>query len=231
MERVLESTPAKTAGSPDVGPIRRDLLGSPPPRQPVTTVDLTSIDDRDLVTLALKGRETAYRELLSRYERPVFSLVFRMVRDRSLAEDLAQETFIRAFHALKSFNPSYRFSSWLFKIANNLTIDHLRKRTLETVSLDGAPGAVSQEEVERTRIAVADGGEDPLSYVENRELGGQIEEAIGRLRPEYRTAVLLRHVEGYSYEEIAGIMEVPLGTVKTFLHRARHELKGYLDDA
>jgi RNA polymerase sigma-70 factor, ECF subfamily len=228
---VLESTPAKTAGSPDVWQTRRDLLGSPPPRRPVTTVDLTSIDDRDLVTLALKGRETAYRELLSRYERPVFSLVFRMVRDRSLAEDLAQETFIRAFHALKSFNPSYRFSSWLFKIANNLTIDHLRKRTLETVSLDGAPGAVSQEEVDRTRIAVADGGEDPLSYVENRELGGQIEEAIGRLRPEYRTAVLLRHVEGYSYEEIAGIMEVPLGTVKTFLHRARHELKGYLEDA
>lgn len=197
----------------------------------MTPVDLTNIDDRDLVTLALKGRETAYRELLSRYERPVFSLVFRMVRDRSLAEDLAQETFIRAFHALKSFNPSYRFSSWLFKIANNLTIDHLRKRTLETVSLDGAPGAVSQEEVDRTRIAVADGGEDPLSYVENRELGGQIEEAIGRLRPEYRTAVLLRHVEGYSYEEIAGIMDVPLGTVKTFLHRARHELKGYLGDA
>jgi len=193
-------------------------------------VDLTRIEDRDLVSLALKGRETAYRELLSRYERPVFSLVFRMVRDRSLAEDLAQETFIRAFHALKGFNPSYRFSSWLFKIANNLTIDHLRKRTLDTVSLDGAPGAVTQEEVDRTRISVADGGEDPLSYVVNKELGGHIEDAIAALRPEYRTAVLLRHVEGYSYEEIAGIMDVPLGTVKTFLHRARHELKERLEE-
>ena len=171
------------------------------------------------------------RELLSRYERPVFSLVYRMVRDRALAEDLAQEAFVRAFNAIDTYDPSYKFSSWMFKIANNHTIDHLRKKKLDTVSIHGSPHAGSQEEEERTSITLEAGGEDPEAYVESKELGGQLEEAIGELRPEYRSAVLLRHVEGYSYDEIAEIMEVPLGTVKTYLHRARGELREMLADA
>jgi RNA polymerase sigma-70 factor, ECF subfamily len=191
-------------------------------------VDYAALDDREVAALACKGREAAFRELLTRYEKPVFSLVYRMVRDRTLAEDLAQEAFIKAFHALGSYDPSYKFSSWIFKIANNLTIDHLRKRQLDTVSIDGSPHAGSDEDVERTRITVQAGGESPEQYVEARELGGQIEEAISRLRPEYRTAILLRHVEGHSYEEVAEIMEVPLGTVKTYIHRGRAELKDLL---
>ena len=185
-------------------------------------------DDRALAALAAQGREGAYRELLSRYERPVFSLVFRMVRDRSLAEDLAQEAFIRAFNAIDSYDPTYKFSSWIFKIANNHTIDHLRKRKLDTVSIHGSPSASSPEELERTRITLESRTEQPDAYVESRELGGMVEQAIGQLRPEYRTAVLLRHVEGYAYEEIAETMELPLGTVKTYLHRARKELKDIL---
>jgi RNA polymerase sigma-70 factor, ECF subfamily len=192
------------------------------------SVDWTALDDREVVALACKGREAAFRELLARYERPVFSLVVRMVRNPTLAEDLAQEAFVKAFHALGSYDPSYKFSSWLFKIANNLTIDHLRKKQLDTVSMDGAPDATSAEDQDRTRFTVADGGETPEEYTANRELGGHIEEAIAQLRPEYRTAILLRHVEGHSYEEVAEIMEVPLGTVKTFIHRGRHELKELL---
>lgn len=191
-------------------------------------VDYTALEDREVVSLACKGRERAFKELLSRYERPVFSLVFRMIRDRSLSEDLAQETFIRAFNAIDGYDPSYKFSSWIFKIANNLTIDHLRKRKLDTVSLDGSPSATTEDEISRTRFNVASSEESPEAYVENRELGGQIEEAIAQLRPEYRTAVLLRHVEGHSYEEVAEIMALPLGTVKTYLHRARSELKEIL---
>ncbi len=185
-------------------------------------------DDRALAAWAAQGRESAYRELLSRYERPVFSLVFRMVRDRSLAEDLAQESFIRAFNAIDSYDPTYKFSSWIFKIANNHAIDHLRKRRLDTVSIHGAPSASSAEEQERTRITLESREEQPDAYVESRELGGLVEEAIGRLRPEYRTAIMLRHVEGYAYEEIAETMDLPLGTVKTYLHRARKELKDIL---
>ena len=191
-------------------------------------VDYATVDDRGLVVLAIDGRESAYREILTRYERPIFSLVFRMVRDRSLAEDLAQETFVKAFQAIDRYDARYKFSSWIFKIANNLTIDHLRKRRLDTVSMDGAPNATDADALAQTRLVVASGDESPQEYVENRELGGMIEVAIGALRPEYRTAVLLRHVEGYAYEEIAEIMDVPLGTVKTYLHRARKELKDSL---
>ena len=191
-------------------------------------MDYSKVDDRKLAAQAAKGRDAAFRELLCRYERPVFSLVFRMVRDRALAEDLAQETFIRAFRAISSYNPRYKFSSWIFKIANNHTIDYLRKRRLDTVSIDGSPHAVTGEEEAQTRLVVESTGEAPDQYVEQRELGSQIEQAIGELRPEYRTVVLLRHIEGHSYEEIADIMDLPLGTVKTYLHRARAELKGLL---
>ncbi len=191
-------------------------------------MDDSKVDDRKLAAQAAKGRDAAFRELLCRYERPVFSLIFRMVRDRALAEDLAQETFIRAFRAISSYNPRYKFSSWIFKIANNHTIDHLRKRRLDTVSIDGSPHAVTGEEEAQTRLVVESTGETPDRYVEQRELGSQIEQAIGELRPEYRTVVLLRHIEGHSYEEIADIMDLPLGTVKTYLHRARAELKGLL---
>ena len=184
--------------------------------------------DKVLAAKAAKGHQGAFRELLERYERPVFSLIYRMVRDRALAEDLAQEAFIRAFKAIGSYNPSYKFSSWMFKIANNLTIDHLRRKRIETVSIHGSPHATTGEEEAQTRLIVESGDERPDAYVENRELGTQIEHAIGALRPEYRTATLLRHVEGYSYEEIAQIMELPLGTVKTYIHRARIELKALL---
>jgi RNA polymerase sigma-70 factor (ECF subfamily) len=190
--------------------------------------DYDKLEDRDLAALAAQGREGAFRELLTRYERPVFSLVFRMVRDRSMAEDLAQESFIRAFNAIDSYNSSYKFSNWIFKIANNHTIDFLRKRRLDTVSIHGSPHAGSAEEEARTSLVVESAEERPDAFVENRELGTQIEQAIGLLRPEYRTVILLRHVEGYSYEEIAEAMELPLGTVKTYLHRARNELKDHL---
>jgi RNA polymerase sigma-70 factor (ECF subfamily) len=186
------------------------------------------LDDRELATLAATGRESAFRELLTRYERPVFSLVYRMVRDRTLAEDLAQEAFIRAFNAIGSYNTSYKFSNWIFKIANNHTIDYLRKRKLDTVSIHGSPHATTPDEVSQTRLVLQSSDENPHELVEHKELGGQIEEAIGELREEYRTVILLRHVEGYAYDEIADIMELPLGTVKTYLHRARNELKNLL---
>jgi RNA polymerase sigma-70 factor (ECF subfamily) len=195
--------------------------------RPLAT-DYSAQDDRALAAQAAQGRDGSFREILRRYERPVFSLVYRMVRDRALAEDLAQEAFIRAFNAIDSYDATYKFSSWLFKIANNHTIDYLRKRKLDTVSIHGSPSASSADEVSRTSITLESREESPETYVEARELGGLIEEAIGKLRPEYRAVILLRHVEGYAYEEIADSLDLPLGTVKTYLHRARNELKDLL---
>src|SRR6266699_1306192 len=191
---------------------------------------LTGASDQDVVEWAKRGHEAAFRELVRRYERPVFSLLYRMVRDRGLAEDLAQETFIKVLNGLGSYNPQFRFSSWIFKIANNAAIDQLRKRELDTLSLDGSPHATTPEAMRATTPQLGDKGETPLQELEARELGGAIERAIARLRPEYRSCILLRHVEGHSYEEIAQILELPLGTVKTYIHRARNELRGYLAD-
>jgi RNA polymerase sigma-70 factor, ECF subfamily len=190
--------------------------------------DLAAASDQEIVALAREGREAGYRELIRRYERPVFSLILRMVRDRQLAEDLAQETFIKALNAIGSYRPEFKFSSWIFKIANNAAIDYLRRREIDTLSLDGAPNATSQDDIEATALQVSDRGETPLAELEARELGGAIELAIGRLRPEYRSCILLRHVEGLAYEEIAQLLDLPLGTVKTYIHRARHELRDLL---
>jgi RNA polymerase sigma-70 factor (ECF subfamily) len=186
---------------------------------------LAARSDQDIVALARAGEEGAYRELIRRYERPLFSLLYRMVRDRELAEDLAQETFIKALNAIESYRPEFKFSSWIFKIANNAAIDHLRRRELDTLSLDGSPHAETPEAVEATALQIGDRQESPLDAVEARELGGQIEQAIAQLRPEYRSCILLRHVEGRAYEEIAEILNLPLGTVKTYIHRARNELR------
>lgn len=187
--------------------------------------DLAARSDQDIVALARAGEEAAYRELIRRYERPLFSLLYRMVRDRELAEDLAQETFVKALNAIESYRPEFKFSSWIFKIANNAAIDHLRRRELDTLSLEGSPHAETPEAVEATALQIGDRQESPLDTVEARELGGQIEQAIAQLRPEYRSCILLRHVEGRAYEEIAEILNLPLGTVKTYIHRARNELR------
>jgi RNA polymerase sigma-70 factor (ECF subfamily) len=184
-----------------------------------------ALTDQQVVLLARGGREAAYRELIRRYERPVFALLFRMVRDRELAEDLSQETFVKALNAIESYRPEFKFSSWIFKIANNAAIDHLRRRELDTLSLDGSPHAETPEAMQATALQIGARQESPLDAVEARELGGAIEAAIGRLRPEYRSCILLRHVEGRAYEEIAEILNLPLGTVKTYIHRARNELR------
>ncbi len=193
-------------------------------------LDLANLPDADVVALAQQGREVAYRELLRRYERPVFSLVFRMVRDRTVAEDLAQETFIKVLNHIDKYRPEFKFSSWLFKIANNVAIDHLRRRQLNTISMDGSPNASTAAEIEASSFDIVDQSESALDELQARELGTAIERAIASLRPEYRSCILLRHVEGRSYEEIAATLDLPLGTVKTFIYRARHQLRDLLQD-
>lgn len=187
-------------------------------------MDYSSLTDQQVVQLAREGRERAFRELIGRYQRPVFSLIYRLVRDREKAEDLAQDTFIKVLNAIDRYDPAFKFSSWIFKIAHNTALDHLRRRTPDTLSLDGSPHATSAAETEATTITPESQDENPEEYTLNRELGSEIETAIGTLRVEYRTAIILCHVEGRPYEEIAQIMAVPLGTVKTYIHRGRKEL-------
>lgn len=181
--------------------------------------------DKQLVGMCRRGNERAARELVNRFQRPVFSIIYRMVRDREKAEDLAQETFVRTFNNLDRYDRSYKFSSWLFKIAYNLTVDHLRRRVIKTISIHGSPDAVTADQQEATSVTLESTEEAPDARLESLELADQLELAIGKLREEYRTAIILRHVEGRAYEEIAEIMDIPLGTVKTYIFRARRQLR------
>ncbi len=193
------------------------------------SIDLATATDQQVVEFARSGREAAFRELVRRYQRPVFSLIYRMVRDRELAEDLAQETFIKVLNAIERYRPEFKFSSWIFKIANNATIDHLRRKELDTLSLEGGPDATTPDRIEATALKIGDTTENPLEELEARELGSAIERAIATLRPEYKACIILRHVEGRPYEEISEVLDLPLGTIKTYIHRARAELRELLE--
>ncbi|HSU84656.1 MAG TPA: sigma-70 family RNA polymerase sigma factor, partial [Thermoanaerobaculia bacterium] len=123
--------------------------------------------DAELVASAVRGSQDAFRELVKRFERPVYSLVLRMVQDPAAAEDLAQEVFVKAFRALGSYDPQWKFSSWLFKIAHNTTIDHLRRGTPETVPLE------TQADDDRGSLSavLADGSvENPQAAAERHDL-------------------------------------------------------------
>jgi RNA polymerase sigma-70 factor, ECF subfamily len=178
-----------------------------------------------LVLEALAGNEAACETLIRRYERPVFNLLVRLVRDRGQAEDIAQDTFLKMFRALASYDPRLRFSSWLFRIAHNSAIDHLRRVRPGHVPFSG--DLESDEPAPESWLA------DPRAVNPDRELtrldlSMALEDAMARLRPEYREVMALRYEEDLDYDEIAHVLGLPLGTVKTHLHRARHEIGRHL---
>lgn len=176
--------------------------------------------DERLVELALDGDEEAFCTLVRRYQRRLTAFLSQLVGDLELARELTQESFVRAWSALDRFNPRYRFSTWLFRIAHNLGIDHLRRRRLQTVSLYR-----TDQDGGEVEVAVADLAKDPLGHLENRVLASELRRVIDGLRPEYRELVLLRHFAGLSYQEIADFKEMPLGTVKNKLFRAHSVLR------
>lgn len=177
-------------------------------------------EDRALVRRCLRNDQAAYKALLERYQRPVFALVRRMVADEEEARDLAQEAFIRAFRNLKQFDQSRKFSSWLFRIANNLCIDHYRRRKLDTV-----PMVRRSEGEEEETWDLPDTGPSPAQTFSDRERARRLLAVIESLPPVYRMVILLRHQQGLAYDEIAETMDLPLGTVKARIHRAHKLLK------
>jgi len=184
------------------------------------TENATSLTDERLVELALDGDEDAFGVLVRRYQRRLTAFLGQLVGDLELARELSQEAFIRAWSALERFDPRYRFSTWLFRIAHNLGIDQLRRRRLQTVSLYR-----TDSEGDEVEVVVPDADKDPLGHLENHVLASELKQVIDGLRPEYRELVLLRHFAGLSYQEIAEFKEMPLGTVKNKLFRAHSVLR------
>jgi RNA polymerase sigma-70 factor (ECF subfamily) len=181
-------------------------------------------EDIELISRAKAGEEKAYRTLLVKYQRSVFTICMRMVRDRELAADLSQDVFMKVFTMLDRYDSSYAFSSWLFKITSNLCIDHLRKRRVETYPME-APIEGDDKEFSRQYEAPDPTPETQLIRKEQMEY---LNEAVEELPPHYRMIILLRHQENLSYDEIAETLDIPLGTVKARIHRAREMLKNRL---
>jgi len=177
--------------------------------------------DAELARQALAGSQAAYQALVARYASAAVNLAARLVHDRALAEDLAQEAFVRAFARLSTFDPERRFSSWFFQVLHNVAVDFLRRKRIDTVSLDvlqadGYPGPPAAR------------SSSPDAQAEQRSLADALAAALRRIRPEYREAIALKYQQDLGIDEIAGILGLPEGTVKTYLHRGRKELAAIL---
>jgi len=175
-------------------------------------------EDYTLVERARAGDQSAFARLRSKYWRSIETMLARMIRNPADAEDLTQEAFIKAFASLATFNPEYAFSTWLYKIASNHTIDYLRKRRLRTISMD-APVGTSEGEM---AMEIADpNSERPDAPISARERATILQEAIRNLPEKYRVVIELRHHHELEYADIAARLGLPLGTVKAHLFRAR----------
>ncbi|HEX7808411.1 MAG TPA: sigma-70 family RNA polymerase sigma factor [Thermoanaerobaculia bacterium] len=183
------------------------------------------LDDRTLVERILGGDRDLFTTLVSRYEKRVINYVYRITHRYEEAHDLAQEIFVKVYLALDRYDSKYQFSTWLFRIAQNSAIDALRKKSISEVPLarqssDDEPAGKERE--------FADGGVSPYRAMKNKQLSAAIDTAVAKLPSDYRELIQLRHFAELSYEEIASMKKLPLGTVKNKLFRARNLLKDAL---
>ncbi len=177
--------------------------------------------DSALARQAAAGDETAFEGLVGKYSRPILDYCRRLVGDATAAEDLAQETFVKFYLGLSTFDPSRPVPPYLYRIAHNHCLDWLRKKRLPTVSLtweDEEAGTVREAEAPDATLA-------PDELVERAEVQQAVDDALASLPPTYRGALIMRHREGMSYEEIAEALDMPLGTVKARIHRGRERLQ------
>lgn len=185
-------------------------------------------DDQDniLVRRTLRGDNKAFEMIVRNYQQPLFNYIGRMVGDRETALDFTQEVFVRAFSSLRSYQPQYRFSTWLYRIASNLVIDHWRKKKLPVQSLS----LLSGEDGDGATIDVPDRGPSVARRFELSELQSKIEQAIDLLPPLFRELFVWRHVNGLSYEEMAEIKNMPVGSVKNRVFQAKEMLRRLLKE-
>ncbi len=181
-------------------------------------------EDLKTIRRCKRGEEAAFAEILARYRGAIYNLCYRMTRNAEDARDLGQEVFIKVFSLLDRFDEEYAFSSWLFRIATNHCIDHLRRNRLKFLSLDGG----LNKDGEEFEMQLPDSGPEPDVVLQRKEALVRLEEVIGELPPHYKVITILRHDQELSYEEIAEILHLPLGTVKARIHRARNMIQQML---
>jgi len=176
----------------------------------------TTVDDQTLVTEALAGRGEAFGSLVERYDRAVYHLAYRTLRDSEEARDVAQEAFFKAYRSLRTFRPGAKFSTWIFSIAYHACCDRLNRRK-----------RYSNEELPER----ADPGAGPEQQAIAGDEARRLRAAIAQLPEKYRSVITLYHLQGNQYDEIAQVLEIPIGTVKTHLFRAKEQLRRMLNQA
>lgn len=167
--------------------------------------------DQEIVCKVLQGDRNTYAELVERHHRGLTCHICNMVKDAEVADDLAQDAFIKAYWGLKRYNPDYQFSTWIYRIATNLALDWLRKR--RNISLDDIPEPAAPED----------------DWLKRKELAGKIQVALEQLSGKYQTVIRLHYWQGLGYNQMSEVMDVPIGTIKTWLYRAKGQLKEKLD--
>src|SRR5437763_16011824 len=180
--------------------------------------------DSELVLRALAGREECFEELVRRYQRPIVAYVYSMFGDYDAALDLAQEVFIKVYNSLTRYRPEFKFSTWIYRIAHNAAIDHLRRAGVarcEDLEVEAEGGRTFEK-------PFASRSPTPEQETERGERRAEIEEVVCQLQPAYRELIVLRHSHDLSYDEIAEVTGLPLGTVKNRLFRAREAMRDLL---
>lgn len=196
----------------------------PPPLSPLDRKEQqkaeSRAEDSRLIQAALKGDNAAYKKLMKKYHDAIYNFIYRMIHDKHQVEDLTQEAFIKAFQSLASFNEEYAFSTWLYKIATNNSIDYIRKRKLQTYSIDKP---IDAKDSDYSFELPDDSYETDMEMITDQR-AKMLNEAIIKLPEKYRKVIHLRHVDEKSYEEIAEQLKLPIGTVKAHIFRAREIL-------
>jgi RNA polymerase sigma-70 factor, ECF subfamily len=187
-----------------------------------TLENVRLVSDAELVSTAIGGGEASFEELVRRYQRPIVSYVYRMLNDYDNSLDVTQEVFIKVYNSLERYSCDYKFSTWLYRIAHNAAIDHLRRNSMNSLSLE-------TETADGTyQLQIESPNPTPEQDRERSEWRSEIESVVKLLPAAYRDLILLRHARDLSYDEIAEITDLPLGTVKNRLFRAREMMRGLL---
>lgn len=188
-----------------------------------------NLSDHELIEATKNGDEAAFAVIVSRYRNPITNYLYRFLNDYEEAVDLAQETFVRVYFAIERYHTDYAFSTYIYRIATNLAISELRKKKRRTVL--SLTGLFQSDAEDTTEYQPADEKPLPDKELIDDEKGRVIAKAIAALPVKYRTPIVLRDIEGRSYEEIASILELGLGTTKSRISRGRallkEKLKGY----
>ncbi len=185
---------------------------------------MTREREQAVIRQILDGDVNAFEELMAAYEKNVYNLALRMVNDREDAADMAQEAFIKAYQSLSSFRGDSKFSVWLYRIVSNVCLDFLRRRNRRsTVSL-----SVEDDEGEEAQLDIPDETFSPEAQLERRLTREAVQRGLSGLPPDSRQILLLREIQGLSYEEIAQVLDLEVGTVKSRLFRARKKLCAFL---